>query len=86
MYNLSQIYECRNWETEHSNSVLEIHSFISGKTKVGTRYFYIGFLPAFHLQCGGLTDMEKLVSAALHKYRQRCLKTVLEHNLILDYQ
>jgi hypothetical protein len=22
--NLSQIYECRNWETEHNNSVLEI--------------------------------------------------------------
>jgi hypothetical protein len=22
--NLSQIYECRNWETEHYNSVLEI--------------------------------------------------------------
>jgi hypothetical protein len=21
--NLSQIYECRNWETEHNNSVLE---------------------------------------------------------------
>jgi hypothetical protein len=22
--NLSQMYECRNWETEHNNSVLEI--------------------------------------------------------------
>ncbi len=31
---LSQMYECRNWDTEHNNSVLEIrrlHSFISGK-------------------------------------------------------
>jgi hypothetical protein len=33
--NLSQIYECWNWETEHFSSVLEIrrlHSFISGNT------------------------------------------------------
>jgi hypothetical protein len=33
--NLSQIYECRDWETEHYNSVLEItrlYSFISGNT------------------------------------------------------
>jgi hypothetical protein len=33
--NLSQIYECGNWETEHYNSVLEIrrlHCFISGNT------------------------------------------------------
>ncbi len=32
---LSQIYECRNWETEHYNSVLEIRrlpSFICGNT------------------------------------------------------
>jgi hypothetical protein len=32
---IPQIYECRNWETEHYNSVLEIrrlHSFISGNT------------------------------------------------------
>ncbi len=32
---LSWLYECRNWETEHYNSVLEIrrlHSFISGNT------------------------------------------------------
>jgi len=31
--NLSQIYECRNWETEHYYSVLEIrrlHSYICG--------------------------------------------------------
>jgi hypothetical protein len=32
---LTDIYECRNWETEHYNTVLEIrrlHSFISGNT------------------------------------------------------
>jgi hypothetical protein len=49
--NLSQIYECRNWETEHYNYVLEImrlHSFISGKWEPD---IYIGFSPALHLQC-----------------------------------
>jgi hypothetical protein len=33
--NLSEIYECKNWETEQYNSVLEMrrpHSFISGNT------------------------------------------------------
>jgi hypothetical protein len=33
--NISKIHECRNWETEHYNSVLEIrrlHSFINGNT------------------------------------------------------
>ncbi len=33
--NLSQIFKCRNWETEHFNSVLEImrlHNLISGNT------------------------------------------------------
>ncbi len=41
--NLSQIYECRNWDTEHYNSVLEItrlHSFISVNTKMGTSHLY----------------------------------------------
>jgi hypothetical protein len=41
--NLSQIYECRNWETKHYNYVLEIrrlHSLISGNTKKGTRHLY----------------------------------------------
>ncbi len=33
--NPSEIYVCKNWETEHNNSVLELrklHSFISGNT------------------------------------------------------
>ncbi len=30
--NLSQIYECRNWETEHYNSVFINNSFNSGNT------------------------------------------------------
>jgi hypothetical protein len=50
--NLSQIYECRNWKTEHYNSVLEImrvHSFY-GKHKWEPD-IYIGFSPAIHLQC-----------------------------------
>ncbi len=41
--NLSQIYECRNWETVYYNSVLEIrrmHSFFSGNTLMGIRHFY----------------------------------------------
>ncbi len=47
---LSQIYECRNWETEHNNSVLEITvSFlVIHKWKPD---IYIGFSPALHLQC-----------------------------------
>jgi hypothetical protein len=41
--NLSQTYECRNWESEHYNSFLEItrlHSFISGNTLLGPRHLY----------------------------------------------
>ncbi len=40
----SQIYECRNWETEHYSSVLEImrlHSFISGNTLMGHLYLIL---------------------------------------------
>ncbi len=54
--NLSQIYEYRNWETDHYNSVLEIkrlHSLISGNTYMGTQPdIYIEFSPALHSQCG----------------------------------
>jgi hypothetical protein len=56
---LSQIHKCRNWETEHYNSVLEItrlHSFISGNTWMGTRHLYwiltgpsFAVHPRFHL-------------------------------------
>ncbi len=47
--NLSQIYECRNWETEHYDSVLEITvSFLRiHKWEPG---ILIGFSPALYLQ------------------------------------
>jgi hypothetical protein len=48
--NLSQIYECRNWETEHYNSFLEITVSFLGihKWEPG---IYIGFSPDLYLQC-----------------------------------
>ncbi len=49
--NLSQIYECRNWETEHYNSVLEITVSFLGIHKWEPD-FYTGFSPALHLKCG----------------------------------
>jgi hypothetical protein len=48
--NLSQIYECRNWETEHYNSVLEITVSFLEIHKLEPD-IYIGFSPALHLQC-----------------------------------
>ncbi len=48
--NLSQIYECRNWETEHYNSVLEITVSFPGIHKWEPD-IYIRFSPALHLQC-----------------------------------
>jgi hypothetical protein len=50
LYNLSQIYECRNWETEHYNSVLEIKFSFLGLHKWEPDN-NIGFSPALHLQC-----------------------------------
>jgi hypothetical protein len=49
--NLSQIYECRNWETEHYNSVLEITVSFLG-IREWEPDFYIGFSLALHLRCG----------------------------------
>ncbi len=49
--NLSQIYGCRNWETEYYDSVLEITVSILGIHKWEPD-IYIGFSPALHLQCG----------------------------------
>ncbi len=47
---LSQVYECRNWETEHCNSVLEITvSFLV--IHKWEPDIYIGFSPALPLQC-----------------------------------
>ncbi len=48
--NLLQIYECRNWETEHYNSVLEITVLFLGIHKWKPD-ISIGFSPALHLQC-----------------------------------
>jgi hypothetical protein len=47
--NLSQIYECRNWETKHYNSVVEITVSFLGIHKWESD-IYIGFSPALHLQ------------------------------------
>jgi hypothetical protein len=55
--NLSQIYECRIWETEHYNSVSEIRRLHTQCTVsfLGIHKWepdiYIGFTPALHLQC-----------------------------------
>ncbi len=48
--NLSQIYECRNWETGHYHCVLEITASFLGIHKWEPD-IYIGFSPALHLQC-----------------------------------
>jgi hypothetical protein len=50
---MSQIYECRNWETEHYNSVLEITVSFLGIHQWEPD-FYIGFSPALHLPCMGI--------------------------------
>jgi hypothetical protein len=49
---LSQIYECRGWETENFNSVLEITISFLGIHKWEPN-IYIGFSPVLHLQCTG---------------------------------
>jgi hypothetical protein len=46
----SQFPQCRNWETEHYNSVLEITVSFLGIHQWEPD-IYIGFLPALHLQC-----------------------------------
>jgi hypothetical protein len=47
--NLLQIYDCRNWESEHYNSVLEITVSFLGIHKWEPD-IYIGFSQALHLQ------------------------------------
>ncbi len=49
IYNLSQIYECRNWKTEHYNSVLEITVSFLGIQKWEPAY--IGFSPTLPWEC-----------------------------------
>ncbi len=46
---LTDIYECRNWETEYYNSVLEITVSFLGIHR-WKRDIYIGFSPTLHLQ------------------------------------
>jgi hypothetical protein len=48
--NLSKIYECRNWETEHYNSILEITALFLGIHEWEPD-IYNGFSPDLHLQC-----------------------------------
>jgi hypothetical protein len=45
---------CRNWETEHYNSVLEITFSFLGIHKWEPD-IYFGFSPVIHLQCGPAT-------------------------------
>jgi hypothetical protein len=44
------LYECRNWETEHYNSVLEITVSFLG-IHIWEPDIYIGFSPVLPLQC-----------------------------------
>ncbi len=67
--NLSQIYECRNWKTEHYNFVLQITVSFLGIHKWKPD-FYIGFSSALHLQCGHCYRVKRRL---LH-YIYRCIK------------
>jgi hypothetical protein len=51
--NLSQIYECKNWETEHYNSVLEKTVSFLGINQWDPD-IYIGFSLALHFAGGEL--------------------------------
>jgi hypothetical protein len=65
--NLSQIYECRNWETEHYNSVLEITVSFLGIHKWEPD-INIGFSPALHLQCENISSKLELQADFLANY------------------
>jgi hypothetical protein len=47
---LTDMYECRNWETEHYNSVLDLTVSFLGVHKWEPD-IYIGLSLALHLQC-----------------------------------
>ncbi len=66
--NLSQIYECRNWETEHYNSVLErkVSFLVIHQWKLD---IYVGFSPALHLQCAAKEKMVICVREFLYACR-----------------
>ncbi len=55
-------YECRNWETEHYNSVLEITVSFLGIHKWEPD-IYIGFSPVLHLQW---TCLSYIICICLH--------------------
>ncbi len=76
--NPSQIYKCRNWETEHYNSVLEITVSFLGIHK-GEPDIYIGFSLALHLQCTVLLAYVNLLTVIL-QCSQRKL-SLLSHML-----
>jgi hypothetical protein len=69
---LSQIYECRNWETECYNSVLEITVSFLGIQKWEPG-IYIGFSPALHLQelqCRGKRKKRNMMHASERRMRR----------------
>ncbi len=81
--NLSQIYECRNWETEHTvMEITRLHSFLSVNTIMGTRHLYwILTGPSFAVRM-------KVATITIHfffdvRVQMYVLKTLL--SLILSY-
>ncbi len=56
------VYECRNWETVHFNSVSEITVSFLGRHKWEPD-IYTGFSPALHLQCSQWLWTWLLISA-----------------------
>ncbi len=59
--------ECRNWETEHCNSVLEI-TFSFLEIHKWEPDIYIGFSPALNLQCRSDKDFRPLSNPVLNAY------------------
>jgi hypothetical protein len=70
--NFSQIYECRNWETEHyiSKFCFGNYSFISGNTLIGTRHLYwILNGPSFAVYTGAQMNFRDLTSYLTYDLR-----------------
>ncbi len=70
------MYDCRNWETEHYNSVLEITVSFLGIHKWKPE-IYIGFSPALHLQCVYMAGLREKDLDSTQKqlliYLSRCI-------------
>jgi hypothetical protein len=77
--NLSQIYECRNWETEHYNSILKIIVSFLGIHKWEPD-IYIGFSPALHLQCEQISGTHGSASKNMISYVLLSRGRILERN------